>query len=761
MYMLTSCEATLLIPRMGFGVLNRTPLNGVLGMLELLREQTLEKTTERFVHMAYISGSLLLNLINDILDLSKIEAGHMEISSDPFQMEDLLDYSLEIFKFKAREKHVKLSLQCSPKVPKCVIGDVSRLRQVLLNLLSNAIKFTNSGSITVKCSVVHSPDLSKQFVKLLFQVIDTGVGIDDEEKSRLFSLFTKLERTRKNNPTGSGLGLAICKQLVELMGGEIDVESVLGEGSEFFFTVVVRRIEEDHMLIDPQKFPAILATEGGILSRANTAAAVKDVVPKHARILVVEDNEFNWEVVKSFFMEDNHLLQWEINGRDAYLAYKEHYESYDLVLMDCEMPIMNGYDATRNIRKFEREMKIPRIPIIGVTAYAMSGDRKRCLDSGMDEFVVKPISKNALRNAVRKWMRVRFLGQKTLPRDPSTLSDDGEYSDPGAANLVPASTHKEALDLDRAISDLELEDPMMLSHGGGGALPSMMDQESLLMALTTVSEGKSNQSNTSDTISRTLGVEHEAVADASSSSFYHGTNQSLYLDAVSDSHSSYMQSGIDVYAASQAAASALNASKPSQMHQFNGMGRGSDDGSNQARDDRSESSNALSSTPRSGTASVVVPEDIPIPDGDPIDYAKGVEQCGGNENLFMTLLEKYASVCEEYMGRIETAYATSDYVVLRRESHSLKGSSAYVAAMRVSKAAFRVQLATERVMDENQVCLDDHASLRDAFQLLKKENRAVLGYLRRNFSFRPTSAAGSVDVKKSKSSDDQGACTVM
>lgn len=736
-------------------------MNGVLGMLELLREQTLEKTTERFVHMAYISGSLLLNLINDILDLSKIEAGHMEISSDPFQMEDLLDYSLEIFKFKAREKHVKLSLQCSPNVPKCVIGDVSRLRQVLLNLLSNAIKFTNQGSITVKCSVVHSPDLSKQFVKLLFQVIDTGVGIDDEEKSRLFSLFTKLERTRKNNPTGSGLGLAICKQLVELMGGEIDVESGLGEGSEFFFTVVVRRIEDDQMLIDPQKFPAILSAERGILSRANSAAAVKDVVPKHARILVVEDNEFNWEVVKSFFMEDNHLLQWEINGRDAYLAYKEHYESYDLVLMDCEMPIMNGYDATRNIRKFEREMKIPRIPIIGVTAYAMSGDRKRCLDSGMDEFVVKPISKNTLRNAVRKWMRVRFLGQKS--RDTSSMSDDGEYSDPGAANLVPASTHKEALDLDRAISDLELEDPMMLSHGGGGGLPSMMDQESLLMALTTVSEGKSNQSNTSDTISRTLGIEQEAVADATSGSFYHGTNQSLYLDAVSDAQSSsYKQSGIDVYAASQAAASALNASKPSQMRQYNSLRRSSDDGSNQARDDRSESSNAPSSSPRSTAASIVVPEDIPIPDVDPIDYAKGVEQCGGNENLFMTLLEKYASVCEEYMGRIETAYATSDYVVLRRESHSLKGSSAYVAAMRVSKAAFRVQLATERVMDESQVCLDDHASLRDAFQLLKKENRAVLGYLRRNFSFRLKSAVGSVDVKKkSKASDDQGACAVM
>ncbi|CAI5709749.1 unnamed protein product [Peronospora destructor] len=195
----------------------RTPLNGVLRMLELLKKQPLEKAVERYVHMAYVSGSLLLNLINDILDLSKIEAGHLEISTAPFQMHDLLDYSIEIFKFKARERKLQLELKCGDNVPKAVIGDVVRLRQVLLNLLSNAIKFTNKDTITVACSLVHSAELPQQFKKLLFQVIDTGIGMDAEEKTRLFSLFTKLERTRQENPTGSGLGLAICKQLAELM----------------------------------------------------------------------------------------------------------------------------------------------------------------------------------------------------------------------------------------------------------------------------------------------------------------------------------------------------------------------------------------------------------------------------------------------------------------------------------------------------------------------------------------------------------------
>ncbi|KAG6603039.1 putative hybrid signal transduction histidine kinase [Phytophthora cinnamomi] len=567
----------------------RTPLNGVLGMLELLRDQQLDKTPERYVHIAYISGSLLLNLINDILDLSKIEAGHMEISADPFQMEDLLEYSVEIFKFKAREKHIKLTLECSPKVPQRVIGDVSRLRQVLLNLLSNAIKFTNEGSITVRCNMVPSPDLPKHCVKLLFQVIDTGVGMDDEEKSRLFSLFTKLERTRKNNPTGSGLGLAICKQLVELMDGDIDVDSELGEGSEFFFTVVVRRLEDEEDDII-QKFPAVLAADASAApslaaSTARHNASMSELVPKHARILVVEDNEFNWEVVKSFFMEDNHLLQWETNGLDAYQMYQEHHDSYDIVLMDCEMPIMNGYDSTRNIRNFEKQHKLARIPIIGVTAYAMSGDRKKCLDAGMDEFIVKPISKTELRKAIRKWMRVRFL------------------------------------------------------------------------------------------VSSTMVVNKAARA----------------------------------------------------------------------------------------YSSTMAPEDVVIPTGDPIDYSLGVEQCGANESLFVSLLEKYAGLSEEFMRRIEEAYSNNDFVVLRRESHSLKGSSAYVAAMRVSKAAFRVQLATEHVMEETATT-ENHTSLKDAFLLLKKEHRALRGYLRRNFSFRTNAGSGNQDTKKKSGSNGGGgdnACIVM
>ncbi|GMF16008.1 unnamed protein product [Phytophthora lilii] len=744
----------------------RTPLNGVLGMLELLRDQKLEKTPERYVHIAYISGSLLLNLINDILDLSKIEAGHMEISADPFQMQDLLEYSVEIFKFKAREKHIKLTLECSPKVPKRVIGDVSRLRQVLLNLLSNAIKFTNEGSITVRCNMVPSPDLPKHCVKLLFQVIDTGVGMDDEEKSRLFSLFTKLERTRKNNPTGSGLGLAICKQLVELMDGDIDVDSELGEGSEFFFTVVVRRLDdEEDELLQAQKFPQILAADANVVpslanSNARHNASMSELVPKHARILVVEDNEFNWEVVKSFFMEDNHLLQWETNGQDAYHMYMEHHDSYDIVLMDCEMPIMNGYDSTRNIRIFEKQHKLPRIPIIGVTAYAMSGDRKKCLDAGMDEFIVKPISKTELRKAIRKWMRVRFLGQhcsrpsrgESVDTVNVDVSADLSNQSCQAANLVAASRHKEKLDLDRAISDLELEDPMMIGQPGG--IQTVAGSEALLMSLTTISESKSNQSASSGTLGRTIGPadnQHEAMESSKAiqqpSVVVHPGNLVNASSIV----------GTNLFAAAKAAGIYPMNATEAIAHSSSS----DDDNNQQDAGENVTSSTVVANKTARAYSNTMAPEDVVIPTGDPIDYSLGVEQCGANESLFVSLLEKYAGLSEEFMRRIEDAYSKGDFVVLRRESHSLKGSSAYVAAMRVSKAAFRVQLATEHVMEDTATA-QTHISLKDAFQLLKSEHRALRGYLRRNFSFRTNNGSANQETKKkSGGGGGDNACAVM
>ncbi|DBA02322.1 TPA: hypothetical protein N0F65_006197 [Lagenidium giganteum] len=840
----------------------RTPLNGVLGMLELLKEQRLTKQSERYVHMAYVSGSLLLNLINDILDLSKIEAGHMEISAAPFQMQDLLDYSIEIFKFKAREHGLKLEKKCDEGVPQVVIGDVVRLRQVLLNLLSNAIKFTNKGSITVTCSVVHAPDLPKEFNKLLFQVIDTGVGMDPEEKSRLFSLFTKLERTRQNNPTGSGLGLAICKQLVELMDGQIDVDSELGTGSNFFFTVVVRLLDNqgarpnalyatDDLVVSTTAMLTSGIDGGGELvgsndSNASHASGASSalplvVVPSKARILVVEDNEFNWEVVKCFLQEDDHMLQWEVNGRDAVGAYVRNHAEYDLVFMDCEMPVMDGYTATGMIRQFEQEHHLPRIPILGLTAYAMSGDRQKCLEAGMDEFIVKPISKVSLIKAIRQWMRVRYVGlkagdaaAKALPpiittdinsdtalrssnttpttrttprvieRSPSALRDsldrdslgqrpvmhstvveDELSKEQSSARLAPASRHIQQLDLARAISNLELDDPMAIGRHGGRAFRTPAPSTSIFSlgsSLGTRSTSGNLSNLRRDVDGNAVGLPDWRQISQTSSTMPYMKQPSIFdtsLAEQSTDPASYPKSNPTLWSHPPFKLEPLStaplrrkrsADFGEAAQELGGIAELPTPKSPRLSDDRSPST-GHNNIPK---GSSLKPCDVPIPEGDPVNYALGVEQCG-QEAIFLNLLEKFAQGCNSTMDRITAAYEEGDLSLLRREAHSLKGSSAYAAALRVSKSAFRVQVACDRLLEfQTQINAPSTAALfenqseevqilrgwlDDSYLLLKKEHKILRGYLKRNFAFR-SQEPSSVHAKEERG-DKANPCCVM
>ncbi|EGZ17758.1 histidine kinase A two component receptor [Phytophthora sojae] len=836
----------------------RTPLNGVLGMLELLKEQPLDKSIERYVHMAYVSGSLLLNLINDILDLSKIEAGHLEISAAPFQMHELLDYSIEIFKFKARERGLKLELKSGDNVPKAVIGDVVRLRQVLLNLLSNAIKFTNEGSITVACSVVNSPDLPPQFRKLLFQVIDTGIGMDAEEKMRLFSLFTKLERTRQNNPTGSGLGLAICKQLAELMDGSIDVDSELGVGSNFFFTVVVRLIDEvdpKHAYYTNEDFfdpPLPMLSDGSTRTGDNSeTASVRVEIPTQARILVVEDNEFNWEVVKCFLQQDDHMLQWEVNGRDAVKAYSENHAEFDLIFMDCEMPIMDGYTATATIREFEREFNLPRIPILGLTAYAMSGDRQKCLDCGMDEFMVKPISKLSLRKAIRQWMRIRYLGQQNaalaqipgsvghvaaarqngskptvkspvriamappgaptpMPSFENDLEDVTLMDAASTARLAPASRHMQQLDLAQAISNLELDDPMSIGLQSGRATRTATPTTSIFSLGPSVNNNVARQTSSNDLpdllrLSRnTSGAstasppEPENTTSETSATLPYikapfagvtipassGQRSSLPTNPTLWSHPPFNKK--DLPEGRLQSWSGLVPKKKVSFHEELGSTHPSRGGLSSSGGsampsllERMETGSSVEDEPPvvataqhgEGEAAVshsIDPMSIEIPEGDPVNYSLGVEQCGGHEELFMTLLEKFATTSEAITSRVVEAHERNDFVTARRETHSLKGSSAYVAALRVSKCAFRVQVAYEHLMaqqanGEGSDTLAAKQIVDDSVKLLTKEQRLLRGYLRRNFEFNSEARSSQTSTGQQPDNQDKptGPCCVM
>lgn len=735
--------------------------------------------------------------------------------------------------------------------------------------------------------------------------------MDAEEKMRLFSLFTKLERTRQNNPTGSGLGLAICKQLAELMDGQIGVDSELDVGSNFYFTVVVRLLDD---LDAKGLFYAAndLLTDGSDAVPANTdtsnvnsndsatsAAAVnaannaKIVIPRQARILVAEDNEFNWEVVKCFLQEADHLLQWEVNGRDALNAYTENHTKFDLIFMDCEMPVMNGYTATKAIRQFERENDLPRIPVLGLTAYAMSGDRQKCLGAGMDEFMVKPISKNSLLKAIRQWMRVRYLGPKTstssvagsddYPRassegasvaasartvsisSPSSSKDRGgdelDVAPPSypttsptprpsfdnqvddadvfvnppdvSSRLAPASRHMQQLDLARAISNLELDDPMAIRRQVGPTVRTALPSTSIFSLGSSV--GNSTRSSGLLTLQRITG---DAIVDIPDWKEINKTSATLpnmkdkplegveTADHVSShsnptlwSHPPFVGSKKDSTlpsTSSQQPMSPNSASMSARDRAITEGGRIAGAPLSLQRFDSDKSSdehmsgdpiaamlerlnisspaarNGARGSPRLEYASATIesdaavrgtmdPSSIVIPEGDPVDYSLGVQQCGGQEELFLSLLEKFTVSCEAIMSRILVAHEQGDVTVTRRESHSLKGSSAYVAAMRVSKAAFRVQVACEQLQQcqlemgtEQQPALADAAamlsvkqSLNDSVTLLKKEHRHLRGYLRRNFEFRDLTRSGSASsaaaLRAQNSPQDRanGPCGIM
>lgn len=676
----------------------RTPLNGVLGMLELLKEKTLEPTSQRYVHIAYVSGSLLLNLINDILDLSKIEAGHLEISAVSFPMVDLLQYSMDIFATKANDRGLELRLDCHPEVPQKVVGDLVRLRQVLLNLLSNAIKFTTVGSITVRCRCMKLNTSSDGHfaafftnnyetegllpIKLAFEVIDTGTGMDAEEKSRLFSLFTKLERTRKCNPTGSGLGLAICKQLAELMGGEIDVESKLGVGSNFHFTVIVAcpqpNATNSSCPVSGPLDASLPISPSGSRGRSTSQPQERVEVPKQARILVVEDNEFNWEVVKCFLQVENHHLKWDVNGSDAFNTYKEFCSSLDLVFMDCEMPVMDGYSATRAIRQYEFDNHLPPIPIIGLTAFAMSGDRQKCLDAGMDEFIVKPISKNELISAIGTWLVRRYS-------QPGRVLNDIEYNKSANDPFVKASINNDALDLNRAISDLELENPMMMQK----------------VDIRTKSQVASDQADTKD-MSNHLASPALPAAFPNSSMFSLGNStqsqkplsETLYqpFGRMAGASTTYVIPNDRLISCSPTRATSKSDTYPELI-------------TKRSKDNITTSSMVASSQwqmpleikktksiQKKESPKRKLPSSVEIPYGDPIDYARGLLQCSQEESLYLSILEKYFKNIDVTVGNLVKAFNGEDYVTLRREAHSLKGSSAYVAAMRLSKCAFRVEV---------------------------------------------------------------------
>jgi PAS domain S-box-containing protein len=369
----------------------RTPMNGVIGMNQLLLDTELTAEQRRYVEVAQNSGRTLLSLINDILDLSKIEAGGTKLENLEFSLDRSVDEVVQLLRVQAGAKGLQIVSRISPKIPKFLRGDAHRLRQVLTNLIANAVKFTDRGEIAVEARLDSQSDHA---ASIRFTVTDTGIGIPADQIPALFSPFVQADASTTRKYGGSGLGLAISKQLVEMMGGSIGVSSWEGRGSTFRFNVTLDVVANDQRL----SAPAPATSEMQNAERPAAHEADSRMQRGHGeRILIAEDNPINRVVILAQLKKLGYTAGVAANGAEAVDAVER--EHFDLVLMDCQMPLMDGFEATRRIRQSNH----PHIPIVALTASAMSPSRERCLSEGMDDYLSKPVELARLAAVLSEW----------------------------------------------------------------------------------------------------------------------------------------------------------------------------------------------------------------------------------------------------------------------------------------------------------------------------------------------------------------------
>jgi len=354
----------------------RTPMNGVLGTTELLLATPLDARQRRLAQTAHRSATALLALIDDVLDLSRIEASKLTLQSTSFDLRALVTEAADLMATTARGKPLTLSCTISPALPERVEGDPMRLRQVLVNLLHNAVKFTERGGIALDLIVL---DDAGDDVRLLFEVRDTGIGLAEDQFDSVFDAFTQVDGSSTRRHGGTGLGLAIVKEIAELMGGQVGVDSRLDEGSTFWFEVSLKKSSAPASSGEP---------------------APDDAPVLSAHILLAEDDDVNQLVVEEMLTQMGCVVDTVDDGDAACVAAASI--PYDLIFMDCHMPGLDGFAATRRIRA-EANGNGSRTPIVALTADALAGDRERCLDCGMDDYMTKPVSSAQLAAAVRRW----------------------------------------------------------------------------------------------------------------------------------------------------------------------------------------------------------------------------------------------------------------------------------------------------------------------------------------------------------------------
>ncbi|MEZ7891449.1 MAG: PAS domain S-box protein [Candidatus Wallbacteria bacterium] len=358
----------------------RTPLSSIIGIANLLKDSQLSHKQLEQVNILKDAGTLLLTIINDILDLSAIEENKFKINPSYFDLINLIETTIEIMKVKIIEKKLSFKNIIDPKIPAIVKSDSERLRQILINLISNAIKFTYNGGITVKITL-KSLNEEKSTAGILFEVIDTGIGMNEDNKNKIFKPFFQVDMTNTRKFGGTGLGLSIAKKMVEILGGRIEVISQPNQGSNFYFELEMPYSNDKTILENyNKKNYTTNITDKNKLNEKN----IKDKI-----ILLAEDNKFNQKFIVMHLNKLGYTVDCAENGLFAFEMYKSL--KYSIILMDCQMPVMDGYEATSKIRDYENQNSLAAIPILALTADAMSGTRENCIKCGMNEYMSKPL----------------------------------------------------------------------------------------------------------------------------------------------------------------------------------------------------------------------------------------------------------------------------------------------------------------------------------------------------------------------------------